>query len=98
MNRPELRFQRPASASTVKAIKPDSRFQTHDSRLARVIGFGLVVALVFSALAFGSVEAWAMAVLESIAVLLIGLWITKSIKEREVRVSFPTHLLPVADL
>src|SRR5262249_45921690 len=95
---PDIRFQHRGSSSGLKAVKSDLRPRARDSKLDSIIAFGLVAALVFSALAFGSVEAWAMAVLESIAVLLIGLWITKSIQEREVRVSFPIHLLPVAGL
>src|SRR5215831_2822591 len=95
---PDIRFQHHGSASGLKAVKSDFRPRTRDSKLDSIIAFGLAAALVFSALAFGSVEAWAMAVLESMAVLLIGLWITKSIKEGEVRVSFPIHLLPVAGL
>src|SRR5262249_1248651 len=98
MNHPDARFEHRESASTLKAVKSEARPLIQDSRLNSIIAFGLVGALVFSALAFGSVEAWAMAVLESIAVVLIGLWITKSIKEREGRGSFPIHLLPVAGL
>src|SRR5262249_6547377 len=68
------------------------------SRLGSVTVLGLVGAIVFAALAFGSVEVWAMTVLESLTVGLIGLWITKSILDRRIHVVIPGALLPVAGL
>jgi O-antigen ligase len=56
------------------------------------------VALVFSALAFGSVEAWAMAVLETMAIGLGALWLIKSVVEQQIRVTVPVVLMPVAGL
>ena len=66
--------------------------------LSTGIVIGLSAAVVFSALAFGSVEAWAIAVVESIGLLLIGLWIAESIRARQIRLSIPTPLIPVAGL
>jgi O-antigen ligase len=60
--------------------------------------FALAVAVAFSALAFGSVEAWAMAIVESIGLVLIGLWVTESIVTRQIRLSIPTPLIPLAGL
>jgi O-antigen ligase len=74
------------------------RTAARTSRLSTVIVIGLGAALVFSALAFGSVEAWAIAVVESIGILLIGLWITESILLRQLRLSIPVPLIPVAGL
>jgi len=93
------------------ALASDSRLQTQDSRLThdtsprtrasrldRAIFILLVGGLVFSALAFGSVEPWAKAVLESIAVLVTALWVIKSFLERQIRLVIPPVLLPVAGL
>jgi O-antigen ligase len=84
--------------SNVLPFKPARVLANSDSRLSAFIAISSVVAIVFSALAFGSVEAWAMAVLESVAVMLLGLWIMKSIIARQIRIAIPRVLLPVAGL
>src|SRR5215831_12989755 len=83
---------------------PDRRIERYGERPGAgsgpgsVIAIGLATTIVFSALAFGSVEAWAMAVVETMGILLIGLWIVKSILDRRITVLIPTPLLPVAGL
>jgi O-antigen ligase len=83
-----------ANAQTQSGLRPAAR----PSRLSTVIVIGLGAAVVFSALAFGSVEAWAMAIVESIGIVLTGLWITESILTRQLRLSIPAPLIPVAGL
>jgi O-antigen ligase len=62
----------------------------------RAIAAGLLVAVIFTTLAFGAVEAWSVAVFELIAVGLLALWVVKAIKQRSLTMTVPPAAWPLA--
>src|SRR5438128_583895 len=62
----------------------------------RAIAAGLLVAVIFTTLAFGAVEAWSVAVFELIAVGLLALWVIKAIKQRSLTITVPPVAWPLA--
>jgi hypothetical protein len=67
-------------------------------RLDKAIAVGLLVAVVFSALAHGAVEAWSLALFELIIALLLLGWALKSIAGRSLKIIIPKLALPIAAL
>src|SRR5438128_12357709 len=66
--------------------------------LDRAIAGGMLVALIFTALAFGANEAWSVGLFELLVAVLLLLWAVKSVAEKEVRVVWPTTAWPLAGL
>src|SRR5581483_3483194 len=66
--------------------------------LDKAIAGGLLVALIFTALAFGANEAWSVGLFELLITLLLLLWAVKWVKEKEVRVTLPATGWPLAAL
>jgi O-antigen ligase len=63
--------------------------------IEKIIIILLLLAVVFSALAHGVVEAWSIAVVEIIGVGLILLWGVTAVFERELKIHLPNLALPV---
>ncbi|HKQ06560.1 MAG TPA: O-antigen ligase family protein [Blastocatellia bacterium] len=63
-----------------------------------MIATGLLVAVVFTALAYGAVEAWSVAIFELIVVALLALWTIQVLVEKRVTLSIPAAALPLAAL
>src|SRR5258706_14629817 len=61
--------------------------------LDKAIVCGLLAAVIFTALALGTVEAWSVAIFELIVVVLMFLWTAKVILEKRIQVRIrPTGL------
>lgn len=66
--------------------------------LDRAIAGGMLVALIFTALAFGANEAWSVGLFELLVTLLLLLWAVKWVAEKEVRLRVPVTAWPIAGL
>ena len=67
-------------------------------RLDKAIAVGLLVAVVFTALAHGAVESWSLALYELIVTLLVLLWAFKSIADHRLKITIPKLALPLVAL
>src|ERR1700730_1720836 len=64
--------------------------------LDKIIAGGLMLAVVFTALALGAVEAWSVALFELIIVILLLLWAARAIIEKKLEALIPSAALPLA--
>jgi len=58
----------------------------------------MLVALIFTALAFGANEAWSVGLFELLVAALLLLWAIKAVREKELRVIWPAAAWPLAGL
>jgi O-antigen ligase len=68
------------------------------ARIEVVIATGLLLAVVFTALAHGAVEAWSVAVFELIIASLLLLWTIKVLIDGRLKVAIPAATFPIAAL
>jgi len=68
------------------------------TRLDKAIFIGLTLAIIFTALAHGAVEAWAVAIFELMIVALVLMWGAKAIADKQLAVRVPKTALPLAAL
>jgi len=68
------------------------------NHLNKTISRGLLLAVVFTGLAFGAVEPWAIFVFEAIVITLLLLWGIKVLRDGRLRLTIPAVALPVAAL
>src|SRR5207244_5864178 len=61
----------------------------------KAIVCGLLIAIIFTALALGTVESWSVALFELIIVLLLAFWAIKMVMDRAVRIRLPQLVLPL---
>lgn len=66
--------------------------------LNKAIAVGMLVAVIFTALAFGSNEPWSVGLFQLMITLLLLLWIIKSVADRRVKIIVPALALPIAGL
>ncbi len=66
--------------------------------LDKAVVIGLMVALVFTTLALGTVEAWSVAVFQLIILILMLLWMTKALLEKKLELRIPPAALPLGAL
>jgi O-antigen ligase len=66
--------------------------------LDKAIAIGLVGVVIFSALAFGSNEAWSVGLFEMIITLLILLWAMKFAADKRLKIAVPLTALPIVGL
>src|SRR3569832_297030 len=66
--------------------------------LDKAIAGGLLVALVFTALAFGANEAWSVGLFEVLITLLLLLWAAKWVADKEIQITVPMTAWPLAAL
>src|ERR1041384_1415054 len=93
MNMQSVRSSMVADHSQKSAIRnPQSAIQRS---FDRVITAGLMIAIAFTALALGAVEAWSVAVFEVIVVILLLLWAAKTVVDRRLEINFPVVTLPL---
>src|SRR6266536_1772800 len=67
-------------------------------RLGKTIAVGLMISVVFTALAFGAVEPWSMFLFETIVLALIALFAARAVLNRRLKVTLPDAALAVAAL
>src|ERR1051325_7484366 len=67
-------------------------------RLSKPIALGLLIAVVFPALAHGAVEPWSVFIFEIIVLALILLWAIKAIADRHLKLKIPEIALPLVAL
>jgi len=63
-----------------------------------IIVIGLMGAMAFAALAFGSVEPWSIATLGLLMALFLALWVIKGAVNRRLKVSVPSTAMPLIAL
>ena len=66
--------------------------------LEKAIVCGFFIAIVFTALALGTVESWSVALFELIVVALLALWAIKIVLDRGVKIRLPKMVLPLVAL
>ncbi|MFN0121218.1 MAG: O-antigen ligase family protein [Blastocatellia bacterium] len=66
--------------------------------LEKIIAGGLLLTLVFAILAHGAVESWAIALIEIMIALLLGVWGLRAFAARELRLSAPAWTWPLIGL
>jgi O-antigen ligase len=66
--------------------------------LSKAISSGLLVAVMFTALAHGAVEPWSVFVFEAVVVVLLLLWSVKVIADKRLTLNVPDTALPIAAL
>ena len=66
--------------------------------LDKAIAGGMLVAIIFTALAFGANEPWSIGTFQLIMTLLLVLWGLKCAAEREIDIAVPSVALPLAGL
>ena len=66
--------------------------------LSKAIVAGLLVAVVFTTLALGTVEAWSVAIFQLIVLLLVLLWAAKAIVDRRIEIRIPPAAVPLGGL
>jgi len=66
--------------------------------LSRTIASGFLIAVVFSALAHGAVEAWSVFVFEIIIIALVALWCIKVVADKRLKLNIPDLAFPIAAL
>ncbi len=67
-------------------------------RIRNLVSVALLVALLFTALAFGTVEAWSVAIFSLLTVALTLLWIVRCVVERELALIIPATVWPLMAL
>lgn len=63
--------------------------------LGDLISLGALLTLLFTALAFGAVESWSIAVLGILVLILAALWIGKAALEKQLTVAIPATAWPL---
>ncbi|MGE0132050.1 MAG: O-antigen ligase family protein [Blastocatellales bacterium] len=63
-----------------------------------IISVGLMAVMMFTALAFGTVEPWSLAIFGLLVITLLFLWMIKGVVNRGLKVSVPSTALPLAAL
>ncbi|MGH9803420.1 MAG: hypothetical protein ACRD82_23905, partial [Blastocatellia bacterium] len=66
--------------------------------LGNLISVGLLASLLFTALAFGAVEAWSIAIFSLLVICLSLLWVVKSIIDRQLMLVVPPIAWPIVAL
>jgi O-antigen ligase len=66
--------------------------------LNKTISVGLLIAVVFAALAHGAVEPWSVFVFEVIVLVLVLLWSIKVVADKRLTLAVPQTALPIAGL
>ncbi len=59
---------------------------------------GLMIVLAFTALAFGAVEPWSLAVFGMLTIALLVLWFIKGVANRRLKINAPATVLPLLAL
>ena len=68
------------------------------NHLHKTISWGLLLAVIFTSLAFGAVEPWSIFVFEAIVIVLLVLWGITALRDGRLRLIVPDVAMPVAAL
>jgi O-antigen ligase len=66
--------------------------------LDKVIAVGMLVVVIFTALAFGSNEPWSVGLFQLMIAVLLMMWVIKSVADKRVKISVPALALPILGL
>jgi O-antigen ligase len=66
--------------------------------LDKAIAVGLLVVVIFTALAFGSNEPWSVGLFQLMIAVLLLMWVVKSVADKRVKISLPALALPILGL
>src|SRR5262245_27090886 len=66
--------------------------------LDQIISLGLILLLIFTALAFGTVEPWSIALFELTILILLVLWVVKAVSEGQLILLIPPVAWPLLAL
>jgi len=66
--------------------------------LDKVIAVGMLVVVIFTALAFGSNEPWSVGLFQLMIAVLLMMWVVKSVADKRVKISVPALALPILGL
>lgn len=66
--------------------------------LDKAIAIGLIIAVIFTGLAYGATEHWSVAIFEVIVTVLIMLWAVKVVRDKRLKIILPVAALPIAGL
>jgi O-antigen ligase len=66
--------------------------------MSKTIFIGLLVTIVFTALAHGAVESWSVAVFGGLVIALLVIWASKAFKEKQLVIVVPEAAWPLAAL
>jgi O-antigen ligase len=86
----------PESSSATNSVS--SPWGRISKRLDAAIAAGLLMVVVFTALAHGAVEPWSAAIFELIVIGLVFLWGIKVVVDKRLSLKIPTAALPLAVL
>ena len=67
-------------------------------RLDKIIAIGILVAIVFTGLAHGGVEAWSILVFQFLVIALIALWAVRWLMAGRLKIAVPASTLPLVGL
>jgi len=84
--------------SAIRSSQSEIRNAPPQSAISNLIAAGLMVAVVFTALALGTVEAWSVALFELIVLVLLMLWAAKALVEKRLDIRVPPAALPLIGL
>jgi O-antigen ligase len=66
--------------------------------LDKAITIGLIIAVIFTGLAYGATEPWSVAIFEVIVTVLIMLWAVKVVRDKRLKIIVPMAALPIVGL
>jgi O-antigen ligase len=66
--------------------------------MSKAISIGLLAAIVFTALAHGTVEFWSVALFGAIIITLLVIWTIKAVKEKQLAILLPATVWPLVVL
>ena len=75
--------------------KKNSSLETVSGVLGKLISVGLLIAIAFTALAFGTVEAWSIAIFSLLILTVSLLWVLKCLIDRELMVRVAAGAWPL---
>lgn len=84
--------------SAIRRSQSEIRGVGSKSAISNLIAAGLMIAVVFTALAFGTVEAWSVALFELIVIVLLLLWAAKAFVDKRLVIRVPPAALPLGGL
>jgi O-antigen ligase len=97
----QIEARRIANVLNSKFEIRNSKFPIRNSKfpmtalLDKAIAAGLMLAIAFTTLALGTVEAWSIALFELIVIFLLLLWAAKAILEKHLAINAPAAALPL---
>src|SRR5262245_51066189 len=79
-------------------LRAEHRNSGFGATLDLIMSIGVILTITFSALAYGTVEPWSLAVFSLIVAALAALWVIKGVIDRRLIISAPSTAAPLAAL